>query len=197
MRYFGYYSSTQELPNNHTDKLTLYMIGKYRKYYSIFENRSTNTLRIVGGSEPIRITLDYYEKKEANKAAITDYKDDEMHYRLLRKLSEQLPDNSAIIFKCMGDLGRTADYAFMAYKKLVEAGIQLKFINCPPLNSEAFLTAGKALDESLISVLIRQIRLELKEEDELKEINDSLSSLSREEKKELHINTSDISLRTE
>ena len=192
MDYYGYFSSDKDLPNDYTDKLTLYMIGKYKQYFSIFENRTNHTLRIVKGAESEQIELSPSASSNIRRFTKKEFEEDEMHLWLLEKLTDKIPADSTIVFKHIEALGRTAEYALKAYKKIAESGVQMRFVNISPLNSEAFLTTGKKLDNNLIPLLTKQIELALKEEEEKKEIKETLSSLPRKEKKELHLNSLDL-----
>lgn len=182
MKYYGFYSADEDLPDDYTDQYTLFLDSYYRGFIAVFENRTTHAIRIKNGNHIKTLGLSQNELSAVEKKVYPSQLNDEIHYRLLLRIADHTGAESTIIFRSILDLGTHEQYADKTYRELVKKGLHLKFVNGAVLNSDNFYSDG-IIDPATERLMGRLIRSALQEADEKQKLPARLTDLTNAEKK--------------
>ncbi|HAE16619.1 MAG TPA: hypothetical protein DCG51_08730 [Erysipelotrichaceae bacterium] len=182
MKYYGFYSADEDLPDDYTDQYTLFLDSYYRGFIAVFENRTTHAIRIKNGNHIKTLGLSQNELSAVEKKVYPSQLNDEIHYRLLLRIADHTGAESTIIFRSILDLGTHEQYADKTYRELVKKGLHLKFVNGAVLNSDNFYSDGM-IDPATERLMGRLIRSALQEADEKQKLPARLTDLTNAEKK--------------
>ena len=67
MKYYGFYSADEDLPDDYTDQYTLFLDSYYRGFIAVFENRTTHAIRIKNGNHIKTLGLSQNELSAVEK----------------------------------------------------------------------------------------------------------------------------------
>lgn len=182
MKYYGFYSADEDLPNDYTDQYTLFLDSYYKGFVPVFENRTTHIIRIKDGNHIKTIGFSQSELAAVEKTVYPSRLNDEIHYRQLLRMADQTGRESAVIFRNILDLGASEYYVHKTYRELVKKGIHLKFVSGAVLNSENFYCNGM-IDTATEQLMGRLIRSALQEAEEKQKLPSRLTDLTNAEKK--------------
>ena len=190
MEYFAYYSAAQELDDDFTDEFILYMEAYYPGYSRIFNNTKDRAIRMIRNGKKKVLKLSAAEESAVLSNALYDQADEMIHTALMKKLADRLPAGITIVFNDIKSLGNTPAQIWDIYEYFMRKGIYMTFVSGSAMDSKNILLLSRTMTPEITKYIKTQINAFCQETERKQNMPFKLADRSRQEKKELLLDSS-------
>ena len=139
---YGYLCADYPLAQDCSNEVTLAYYMRYSGFIRVIENRSDGTIRLSKGTGTVLLKADSVSiSEESYEFGVS--KEEGCHINVIRKYIDYLSPGSLILMTTIKDLSNDSSAALYLYRRLMNRGIAVEFLDEPWLNTSIFTLARK------------------------------------------------------